>query len=196
MINMPSDFNTARAYDGGSGDNTPLSIGGHICRIRDARLDVARTGTQMLVIEFDISEGGDFDGYYAKRFERSLKFNSAAKWPGTFRAPITTREGNTSGYFKGLVTAVEESNPPFRFQGEETTLRGKAVGFNFGEEEWLGRDNQVHVSVKPFYAVSAATVNAGIAPPARKLYKGPQPVTAPSEGFTEVSPDDMPPLPF
>lgn len=199
MINMPSDFNTARAYDGQSA--TPaLTVGGHICKIMRAYLDTARTGTQMLVIEFDIAESGDLKEYYLNRFERSLKYNQDAKWPGVFRAPIANSDGRTSGYFKGLITAVEESNPTFKFGGEEATLENKYVGFNFGEEEWPGRDGQMRVSVKPFYAVSVQHVKDGIEPPPRKGYRGSAPAQKPaqnapqgaSQGFQEVTDDELP----
>ena len=188
MINIPSDFNTARAYDGSS--VSALTVGGHVCKIQGAKVEKARSGADMLVVAFDIAEGGEFDGYYGARHERSKQYRQDAKWPGVFRAPILTKEGKTSGYFKGFITAVEESNPGYKFTGDETLLRGKMVGFNYGEEEYLNRDNELRVSIKPFYAVSVNHVREGIQPPPMKKLRG-VPLTA--QGFTEV-PDE--PLPF
>jgi hypothetical protein len=192
MIQIPSDFNSAKPYDGSS--SAPLPVGGHACRINGAKLETARTGTPMLVVAFDISEGGEYDDYYRARYERAIQFRTDAKWPGVFRAPITTREGKTSGYFKGLITAIEESNAGFKFSGDENALKNKMVGFNFGEEEYKGNDGEIRTSVKPFYAVSVGRVREGIDPPQKKLYKPTQSEMMASRGFTEV--EDDTPLPF
>lgn len=193
MIRIPNDYNTARAYDGSI---TPqLSIGGHICKIISARQDTARTGTEMLVVAFDIAEGSVYDGYYAQKHDRDVQYRPDAKFPGVFRAPVTTKEGKTSGYFKGLITAIEESNVGFHFLGDENTLAGKIVGFNFREEEWRKSDGTIGVSVKPFYAVSVQKVRDGIQPPARKVLNDQQ-AQMERQGFTPVEPTDEETLPF
>lgn len=192
MIQMPNDFKDALPYDGSNGPT--LTVGGHCCRIRGAKQETARTGTQMLSVAFDIFEGGEFDGYYGARYDRNVKYNSEAKWPGVFRTPITTKDGETSRYFKGLITAIEKSNAGFAFNGDENTLKGKMVGFNFGEEEYLSRDGEIRTSVKPFYAVSVGRVRDGIEPPAKKLYQPKPGDELKAKGFTEV--DNVPDLPF
>lgn len=192
MIHIPDDYNTARAYDGSNALTLPA--GGHICKIISARQDTAKTGTEMLVVAFDIAEGGMYDGYYTRKHERSMSYRTDAKFPGVFRAPVTTKDGKTSGYFKGLITAIEESNPGFRFVGDEKTLSGKAVAFNFGEEEWRKSDGTVGVSVKPFYAVSVQRAREGIQPPARKVLNDSQ-AQMERQGFTPVDAAEEP-LPF
>lgn len=194
MIHLPNDYRTARAYDGTSGPT--LSLGGHVCRIAGAKLETARTGAEMLVVAFDIAEGGEFDGYFKARHERATDYNPKAKWPGVFRTGIVNREGNTNGYFKGLITAIEESNPGYSFEatgGNEATLSGKLVGFCFGEEEFRASDGSVKVAVKPFYAVSVARVKEGLAIPARKVLNDQQ-AQMERQGFTPVNDDAE--LPF
>lgn len=184
MINVASDYDSARAY-GGSGAPY-LTPGGHICRILGARQEKAKSGADMIVIAFDISEGGEFDGYFAKRHERSKDFNADAKWPGIFRTSIMTRDGKTNSYFKGLIVAVEESNTGYSFKAanfDESTLKGKMVGFNFGIEEYMGRDGSIRETVRASWAVSVSRVLEGIEPPKRKTYNPP---AGSAEGFTEV----------
>lgn len=194
MINLPSDYRTARAFDGTGGPT--LTPGGHICRISAAKLDTARSGAEMLVVAFDIAEGGAFDGYYKERHARATGYNPNAKWPGVFRTGILNREGKTNGYFKGLITAIEESNPGYSFEatnGNEATLAGKMVGFCFGEEEFRASDGTVKVAVKPFYAVSVAKVREGLPVPARKPLNDQQ-AQMERQGFTQADDDDE--LPF
>ena len=199
-MNIPNDFDNAKPYDGKSNFDA-LPAGGHICRIIGARAATSRSGNEMIEVAFDIAEGGEYDGKFKDRFDYLRKSNPEAKWPngGMFRTAILNRDGNTSGYFKGLITSVEESNPGYSFRatgGNEDTLKGKLVGFNFGEEEYRGNDGQIHTSVKACYAVSIARVRDGVEPPAKKAYRGAQGASMAAQGFAEVSADEVPDLPF
>lgn len=196
---LPNDYDSTKAYDG-TGGYSPLPIGGHVCRIVDARATQSRNGNDMIEIAFDIAEGSEYDGKFKDRFDYVRKSKPDAKWPngGMFRTGVLTSDGKTSGYFKGLITAVEESNPGYSFKGSgcnEETMKGKLVGFNFGEEDYKGNDGKIRTSVKPFYAVSVQTVRDGIEPPKKKDYR-PKPgesIASISGQFTEV---DDPELPF
>lgn len=193
MINIPNDFTSARAYDGKGGFDT-LAVGPHICKIMSAKVEKARSGKDMLIVAFDISEGSQYDGWYKEQFERRKGNNPDAKWPGIFRTCLTNNDGRTSGFFKGLITAVEESNSGYNFlatQGDERSLGGKLVAFNFGEEEYVGSDGKLHTTVRPAYAISIKTAREGIEPPQRKAARG-----SASQGFSEVAKEDLPDLPF
>ena len=196
MIKLPNDYESARAYDGTRAPT--LTPGGHICRIRSAELTKARSsGADMLVVEFDINEGGEFNEYFAHRYEGRLRYNQNATWPGTYRTTIANAEGKTNTRFKGLIQAIEQSNAGYRFTGDERTLAGKLVGFNFGEEEY---NENGDTTVRPQYAVSVARVREGVIPPAKRLfnpqgqgYRAPAPAQADNGGFTEVDmSDDLP----
>lgn len=194
---LPNDFDAAKAFDGSS-DYKTLPIGGHICRIVGAKATKSRNGNDMIEIAFDIAENGEYDGMFNERFDGLRKQKPDCKWPngGMFRTGILTRDGKTSGYFKGLITAVEESNPGYSFKGSgcnEETMKGKLIGFNFGEEDYKGNDGNIRTSVKPFYAVSVQTVRDGIEPPKKKEYKPKPAESMTAQGFTEVdTPDDLP----
>ena len=193
---LPNDYDNAKAYDG-TGSFSPLPVGGHICKIVGARATKSKNNNDMIEVAFDIWEGGAEDGRFQKRFNELRAGAADAKWPagGMFRTAILTKDGKTSGYFKGLITAIEESNPGYSFKGagcDEGTLKGKTVGFNFGEEEYKGNDGKIRTAVKAFYAVSVQTVRDGIEPPKKHEYK-PMPGESAANRFTEV---DDPELPF
>lgn len=207
MIPIPRDYDSARGFDGSNGPQ--LTPGGHICRIQAVRVEQSRSGKDMLVVAFDIAENGEFDGYYKARYDRARGFDANAKWPGVFRVTLLNSEGKTNGFFKGFIEAVEGSNSNYNFKatnGDEQSLRGKLVGFNFGEEEYCQQSTgEIKTSVKPSYAVSVARVREGVIPPAKKLYKSQDnpfaasaPLPAPSNeqmrmtGFTPVDDDELP----
>ena len=201
MITIPADFDQTHVYTNPSNDaQEQLPVGGHICRIIDAAVEQTRAGGEMLVVYYDIAEGGQYDGYFKARMDRIKEYRSDAPWPGIFRAPVLTRTGKTCGYFKGLITAVEESNTGYSFKaakGDELTLKGKLVGFNFGEEEYVNRKGEYKTTVKPFYAVSVAHIRAGIQPPPKKVYDpaaNPRNLSPAAKEFVEVAND--PDLPF
>lgn len=194
-MNLPNDFDSARAYDGSSFSSLP--IGGHVCRIIGARAGQYSTGADMIEVAFDIAEGGAEDGRFQKRFDELRKGNTQAKWPngGMFRTAVLTKDGATSPYFKGLITAIEESNAGYSFKGSgcnEATLKGKLIGFNFGEEEYKANDGSIKTAVKAFYAVSVATVREGIEPPRKKPYKAKPGEQMAAQGFNEVEDDQLP----
>lgn len=73
---------------------------------------------------------------------------------------------------KSFIAAVEASNPGFQiFWGPkeqfEAQFRGKRIGVNFGEEEYLNDTNEIKVAVKPRFFFDYAKCYE-IKPPARK----------------------------
>ena len=192
-MNRPKDFDSARPYDG-KGQRRTLTEGGHICRIQGAREETSRAGAQMLVIAFEIAEGSELDGYYRDRHEFLTRYNAEAKWPGVFRSVLTTKDGLTNPYFKGLVSAIEESNPGFAFDFQHPEiLKGRMVGFNFGVREYIKGDNTIGSIVEPFYAVSVQTVKAGtLQPPKPKLLDRPEGPAADTSLKEVDNPNDLP----
>lgn len=199
MIPIPTNFDNARAYDGASFPRLPL--GGHICRVHNARMERNSFGNDMLVIDFDVYEGGEFDKYYKRRHELNYRRNSAAKWPGVFRVNLTNRDGECGSYFKGLIKALEESNTGYNFKasnGDERAMSGLYFGLVFGEREFETSDtHEVKVTVEPFYACSVAKVREGVAIPAKKTLHRNTQAQAPAPYSSAQAPaDDDEELPF
>lgn len=192
MIKKPNNYDQTASY---TGEAEALPVGPHCCIIRSARVEDGNYG-QMLIVAFDISEGTKLDGFYARKFDRAHQYSASAKWPGTFRCGLTDREGNAGRMFKGFIEAVEQSNNGYNFwpTGDELTLKGKRVAFNFGEREFIGsQDNEIHVTVSPVYAVSVERAKEGMEPPKRKTVDK-ETASAVTQGFTPAPADDD--LPF
>lgn len=189
------DFAQAQAY---TGENEVLPTGGHICQIRGARCELSSSGKEMLVVAFDIKEGGRHDGHYKRRFDRIKAAKPDAKWPGVYYQTTVNNEGNTSPMFKGLITSIEESNPGYVWNWNENSLNGKLVGFNFGEEEYIHQNTgEIRTIVKPMFPASVARVREGITPPDIKRLNNTPPARMAPGSFNAPAPQapPMPPAP-
>lgn len=82
---------------------------------------------EYLKVFFDIAEG-EFTGYY-KNLYSQFDF-----WGGTF---FRSYKEKALSMFKGFIKAVEESNPGYVWNWDESTLKGKKVGLILQEEEFV-----------------------------------------------------------
>lgn len=156
----PQGYDTTQAANYGDAQLPAITPGGHGAIIKKAFIaDEEYDGIkyQKLVIWFDIQEGSEFDGYYEKKYRAAKQFSNPKygdpRWQGEFKQSITTKEGYTNPFFKGLITSIEKSNPPYKFDFNENGLKGKKIGLVFGEEDFIGKnDGQLHTTVKARWA--------------------------------------------
>ena len=104
--------------------------GGYICGITAVE-DVA--DKEYLKIEYDFAEGP------LKNYYRGL-YEAKGFWGGTF---VKSYKEKALPFFKGFITAVENSNKGYKFKNDETTLKRRMVGLVLGEEEYVGKDGTV-----------------------------------------------------
>ena len=104
--------------------------GGYVCVIKTAA-DVPEK--EYLELTYDIAEGS-LKGHYADEF-----FSDKAYAHRFFRS----YKESALPFFKGFVTAVEESNRGYKWSNDERTLVNKAVGLVIAEEEYKGSDGTV-----------------------------------------------------
>ena len=178
-----------------TGLNETLSPGGHQVVIMNAECKQSRAGREMLVIYFDIDEGSEYDGIMLRTYQRKKGFGDA-KWPnmGTMYQLTVDKDGYTNPRFKGLIKAVEETNSGYKWDWNETNLKGKRLGVVFGEEEIVGtNDGKVHVVLKPRWVCEGEKAKDQPVPTLRKLPEDQRPADAP-EQFTPD--DDDSELPF
>lgn len=189
MITKPQDWETAQAYTGETQQVTP---GGHIVRIMGMVQGASREGKPMIIVSFDIDEGGELDGFYRRQYDarkQSDPYN--AKWGGVIRYMLYDKSGKaTNGFFKGFIGAVEESNPGYKWNWDERTIAGKLVGMVFGEEEYRGQNGDIRTSVKAQMARSVQAIRDGVAVPKKKTLQpeSAAPGTA-YGGFTDMGAD-------
>lgn len=190
-MRLPNNYKNAVPY---SGESRRLTPGGHQCVIQNATVEQSRNGRDMLVVRFDIAGEGEFDGIYLEQYNRARKYNADAKWPGVYRVIIADENGDCTGFFKGFIKAVEESNSGYDFEkakADERTLSSKWVGLVFREEEYEGSDGKIRTSVKPAWAVSCDRIVDGVEVPAKKEL-----AKKPSAMYDAVEEDDSDQLPF
>ncbi len=178
----PEGYDEAKAF---TGDSMTLPPGGYICRILRANEETSKSGRQMLVIAFDICEGV-YEDFYSSKHAAAKEKNHDARWPGMF---YQLTEGVSLPYFKGVITAIEESNPGFTWMWDEKALAGRKFGGIFGREEFETQNGETVMVTKLQYIRSvAAILNGDFRIPPDKPLKGGSGGAAPavvSGGFTE-----------
>lgn len=163
------NYDKTEAFDG---ERERLTPGGYICHILQVRVEEPEPGTKnydtLLKIGFDIAEGEHKD-FYRRLHERKKQTNAEAKWPGMY---YQTVKQDDLKYFKGFITAIENSNSGYKWDWDEQKLKGKLFGGIFGEEEYKGNDGKVHTSVKLQWVRSVDKVrNGDFTVPEKKLLK-------------------------
>lgn len=113
--------------------------------IKGARVEDTPWGGQRLVLALDVWNGEHKD-HYQKLFDWEQKNGSyTPKWKGTLRQNIPMGDGSekdawTKRSFEGMIWAIEQSNPGYKFDFDEQTLKGKIVGINVRNKEWEYND--------------------------------------------------------
>lgn len=158
-MRLPTDFATAQAA--GTGSNN-LPAGGYVCKIINAKCEDVN-GSEKLVLALDIAEG-EHKGYYQKKYDQKKQENASAPWPCKYGQFVTTKDGLTNRFFKGMINSIEQSNSGYSLaanNGSEKTLIGKLVGVIFGEEDFTGSNGNVYTAVKPQFFRSIETIRSG-----------------------------------
>jgi hypothetical protein len=128
-------------------DYEQLPAGGYIAKITNVEDEPNK---EYLKIYFDIAEG-DFKGHYQKIWE------NANFWAGNF---IRSYKEKALPFFKSFTTAVESSNPNFKFNFDETTLKGKLVGIVLQEEEYRSNDGELKTKLSVQETRSVASIKS------------------------------------
>ncbi|MFR6290521.1 MAG: hypothetical protein ACLUKQ_03620 [Peptococcaceae bacterium] len=148
-MRKPANYEETQAR---TGESRQLPAGLYACQIVMA-IEEERNGSRLLAIAFDIAEG-EYKGFFQQRYDADT--NPQKKWPGAGirRQFVEDRDGSCNPFFKGLITSIEESNPGFKWNWDENTLRGKKFGAIMGREEFLANDGQKKMATKVFYISS------------------------------------------
>lgn len=183
-MNLPSNYNDVQPH---TGEYKTLPLGGHILNIIGAKVE-NRKGVDYLVLAFDISENGEWVGFYKKNFEEKKAKNADAKWGCTMWLSLAE---DRAKYLKGAITAIEESNSGFKATDDEKLLIGKKVGGVFGREQFRGSKGNLLWSVKLRWLRSVSAIQAGVEIPPDKLLKediGGIPGFSPVTGADDILP--------
>ena len=129
----------------GMDDFKSLPIGAYECVIINAVENHNQdTGKTTLKVMVDIAEG-EFKDYFQKRFDENN--NADKKWDNNATRYLAFQGDNVS-YFKGFITCVENSNVGYKWDWDETKLRGKKICGVFQYEEYEKQDGTKAVKVR------------------------------------------------
>ena len=125
-MRKPQGYDEAPAI---TGEGQALPPGLYVCQIKMA-IEENKNGKAVLAIAYDIAEG-EYKGFYQQRYDADKSPDK--KWPGIHRQYT---EGKSTGFFKGLITSIEESTPGYQWNWDESTLKGKRFGAIMRREEY------------------------------------------------------------
>lgn len=121
----PKGYKEAQAYT----EQERLPAGGYPIKITAAKVDKFDWG-EVLVLQFDIEEG-EYKGFYKTNYDAQTQEDK--KWKGVIRLNLPKEDGSekdgwTIRSLKTNIQAIESSNPKFRWEWDETKLKGLIVG--------------------------------------------------------------------
>ena len=129
----------------GMEDFKNLPIGAYECIIKDARINHnEENGKDTLKISIDIASG-EYKDYFLKAYETDTRVDR--KWNNNAIRYIAY-EGDNVAFFKGFITTVENSNVGYKWNWEESTLKGKKVCGVFQYEEYEKQDGTKGIKVR------------------------------------------------
>ena len=129
----------------GMEDFKALPIGAYECIIRKAEIyKNPNSGKESFKVEVDIASG-EYKGYFQKRFDNNT--NSAKTWDNNSTRYLAF-QGDNIAYFKGFITCVENSNPGYTWDWDETKLTGKKICGVYQYEEYEKQDGTKAVKVR------------------------------------------------
>lgn len=135
-----------------------LPVGGYVAGICKAMDEPDR---ERLNIEWEVAEG-EYKGYWreqtASLIERGKLNPGEWAWGGK---TIKSYKEKALPYFKAFITAVEESNPGYKFNNDEKTLRGKIVGVVLREEEYQANDGSIKTKLVVDRFTNAEKIRSG-----------------------------------
>lgn len=148
-MQKPQGYDEAQAVVGAGFPMLPP--GGYVCRVAGAKMDVSKSGSDMLVLALDIARG-EYKDFFRQAHTRRQEASPDTKveWPCRYWQMVTKEQ---AGRLKGLVQSFEESNPGFKMtwaENSEGTLVNKLIGVVFREEEYINRENKVRTTVRAY----------------------------------------------
>lgn len=163
-MNKPFGYDEADSYEFGQGGEV-LPPGGYMMIIKKAEVQRSKNNREMLVLYLDVAEG-EHKGHFQNLYNTSTA--NPKKYPngGIYRQLV---DGSSTPFFKGLITAIEKSNYSYKWNWDERTLQGKAIGGIVGREQYKKTDGTLAFATKVVNVCSCERILTGVEPPADKM---------------------------
>ena len=130
------------------GEFETLELGGHELVILDAREYTSDiTENTSLKISVDIAGSDKQKGFFKKQYDENT--NAEKKWPSAGVKYLSLKDEQIA-YLKGFITALENSNPKFKFdvKGNWDQLKKLKIAGQFGLEEYQKQDGSIGLATK------------------------------------------------
>ena len=203
MINYNGDFESRKDVA-----ISNLPAGAYVGKVLGAKVEtqqIAGRATDRLIIQLDVAEG-EYKDHYKKVYEASKGGMYPAKFKGVLRLTIPEKgdpyESMNKRILQGAAWAFEESNSGYKWDFDESKLKGLSVGFSVREADFLLDDSEgcrVVSTTEICRLESVKEVKAGTVKPVKKReLKEAQKQRLESfnnsvhQAFTEVEQDDLP----
>ena len=129
----------------GMEDFKSLPIGAYECVIRKAEVYKNPTsGKESFRVQVDIASG-EYKGYFQKKYDNNT--SSTKTWDNNSTRYLAF-EGDNVSYFKGFITCIENSNPGYKWDWDETKLTGKKICGVYQYEEYENQEGKRGVKVR------------------------------------------------
>ncbi len=152
------DFDKTQGY----GAYQSLPKGGYVAKIMGASVHENSRG-QYVKVSVDIAEG-EFQGYYTRDFEGQQTEDK--KWHGLYLLSVPNDDGSeqdgwTKRRFKTFTDALEDSNPGYHFDWDESKFKGLFIGALFNEREYEKNDGSIGRTTNLAQVISVDRVRSG-----------------------------------
>ena len=161
-----------------------LPSGGYICQILRVKDEPNK---EYLTIEFDVAAGEYKDYFLDACAGRDF-------WSGRF---IKSYKPKARGFFKSMLTAVEESNPDFKADtfNDEKQLEGKRIGLTIGHEQYWNSNGEKRTRIYVDQTRSVKAIESSdFKVPKDRVDDYNKPADDPMDGFNKVIADDEVPF--
>ena len=137
-------YNGMKAEENKNESYGQLPAGPYVGGVQNEKIDGV-SPDQWLVLRLDVIEG-EYTGYFTKRYQHDSQMGGMypAKYKGDYKIRIPN-PNSSSQYpesdirrFNDMIYRIESSNPGFHWDGDETKLKGKVVGFSMQDDEYNG----------------------------------------------------------
>lgn len=203
MINYNGSFESKRDV---AIENLPA--GAYVGKILGASVEnqiIGGRSIDRLVLRLDVAEGEHKD-HYQKLYEVASGGQYSAKFKGVYRLNIPQTgdpyEAMNKRILQGVAWALEESNKGYKWDWDETKLKGLAIGFSVRDADYLIEDSdgvRTGTTTEICRLESVQEVKAGtVKMPKRRELKAEQKARLAEyqkptgNQFVEVNTDDLP----
>ena len=188
------DYEQTKAY----GNFQALPKGGYVLQIKGATVHENTVG-QYIKVSCDVAEG-EYTGYFTKDYQDQS--GEDKKWHCHYLLNVpkddgSEKDGWTKRHFKTFTEALEESNPGYHFDWDETKFRGLYIGGLFNIREYEKNDGSVGEATNLAKVTNVEAIRSGnYRLPNDKKLKGGRGSYADADGFMRIEDGAGEALPF